>query len=386
MAQQPKRKIGSIAKAGEGKWYIRVSRGTLPDGRRDVVCETVEGTYDDADLRCRIIASGRGVASDMTLDQYYYGLFRDAPSVRGTPRSKATLREYDAQMQRNISPKLGSKRLSRITHAMVRDCVLSASAPAKCKTVLRAVLRGAYNDGLTDEKHFDRRIATPRPKKPQQAPWDALEAITALESLSGYRDPMVEAYAILGLSGFRCEEALGVSPSDVTAQQVYDIATGGMMVSLTASVTHTYTEADGFKAIAKNDFSMRQMPIIVQGRERLLAIIDESRPTDPALVPTWAQTRIVDIGYFALRDRWNRACAELGLRRIPPDMLRHTSETLMQAAGLPDTLVSRLHGHTDLRTDYKHYLRPDLASAEKAAQEVHKLLPNGSKPGICETM
>ena len=33
-------------------------------------------------------------------------------------------------------------------------------------------------------------------------------------------------------------------------------------------------------------------------------------------------------------------------------MLRHTSETLMQRAGLPDTLVSRMHGHTELQTDY----------------------------------
>ena len=377
MAQR--RRIGSIIPAGEGRWYVKVSRGKKPDGGKRVICETVEGTYEDADLRCRVIAAQMGaMPCDFTLDEYYWQVFRDGPSTRGRPRSNATLMEYDQQMRRNISPILGNVRLRDITHSMVKGCVLSASAPAKCKTTLRAVLRGAYNDGLTDEKHFDRRIVTPRPKKPQERPWDALEAMTALERLSGYVEPRIEAYAILGLSGFRCEEALGVSPADVTAQQVYDIATGGMLTSLTATITHTYTNADGFKPIAKNDFSMRQMPIIVQGRERLLAIIEESRPSDPSLIQAWATSRIVDLDYFGVRDRWNRACERLGLRRIPPDMLRHTSETLMQAAGLPDTLVSRLHGHTDLRTDYTHYMRPDIAAAEMAAQEVHRLLPETS--------
>ena len=45
---------------------------------------------------------------------------------------------------------------------------------------------------------------------------------------------------------------------------------------------------------------------------------------------------------------------DLDIRRIPPDMLRHTSETLLQAAGLQDPLVSRLHGHTELKTCYAH--------------------------------
>ena len=75
----------------------------------------------------------------------------------------------------------------------------------------------------------------------------------------------------------------------------------------------------------------------------------------------------------------NKACHDLTVHCIPPDILRHTSETLMQAAGLPETLVSRLHGHTDLRTDYKHYMRPDISAAETAAQEVHKLLPETAR-------
>lgn len=96
------------------------------------------------------------------------------------------------------------------------------------------------------------------------------------------------------------------------------------------------------------------------------------------MVPAWSEGRIVPYGNSALHKRWKAACEALGLRFIPPDMLRHTSETLMQAAGVQDTLVSRLHGHTELKTDYRHYMRPGIEAAERAAQEVHKIMPSGS--------
>ena len=40
------------------------------------------------------------------------------------------------------------------------------------------------------------------------------------------------------------------------------------------------------------------------------------------------------------------------------------------------TLVSRMHGHTELQTDYRHYMRPDVAAAESAAQAVERALPS----------
>lgn len=376
----PKRKIGTIEKLGEGRYFVKVQRGRRQDGKPRIASETVYGTLDDAEIACaRLAASlGRSIGTGLgiTLSQYYWGMFRDSPSNRGEKRSQATLDQYDGEFRRNIEPALGTMEIDSIGHSDLKACVINASAPSRCKTVLRAIMRSAYNDGLVDEKPFDRRIVTPRPKKEQQAPWDAVEAARALEAFRGYRDPMMEAYVILGLSGFRCEEVLGVSPTDCKVQQVYDIATGDISQSVTVSITHTYTDADGYKAKAKNQFSLRTMPVIERGRDRLLSIIEQSRPSDPDLVPDWLEGRLIDLNYSQLRIRWNKACAELEIRRIPPDMLRHTSETLMQRAGLPDTLVSRMHGHTELQTDYRHYMRPDVAAAESAAQAVERALPS----------
>lgn len=373
-----RRTIGTISPVREGVWRVRVTRGTRSDGKRRTVSETVRGTYADAEIACARIASemGRSLSAgdSLTLSEYYWGIFRLSQSSRGRPRAKGTLDMYDSQMRRNVLPLLGEKPLCSITHADIKHAVLNATSPRQCKTVLRAVMRAAYDDDLLDERPMERRIVTPPRHRPQRRPWDASEASQALSAMRG-ADPAIEAYCILGLSGFREEEALGITPADISAQETVDMVTGEHIRSLTATVRRTYTDRDGLKEMAKNDFSLRTMPVIVQGRERLLAIVAASRPVDPSEIPAWASARLVPYSNSALYKRWKAACEELGLRFIPPDMLRHTSETLMQAAGLQDSLVSRLHGHTDLKTDYRHYLRPGIDAAERAAQSVHRIMP-----------
>lgn len=86
----------------------------------------------------------------------------------------------------------------------------------------------------------------------------------------------------------------------------------------------------------------------------------------------WLSSRLVSIRNF-LRDFshvWKRAIEKTGMRYIPPNMLRHTSETIMQAAELPDTLASRMHGRTELQTDHHRFMRPGGDSMEMAAHKV----------------
>lgn len=381
-----RRKVGTIRALKDGSWSVRVTRGARADGKARTAYVRVEGTYRDAEAAAIRLASEMGRAvnawSGLTLSQYYWGVFREHPSVNGTVRAPSTLEQYDGVFRRSIEPTLGGRGLSSLRHEDMKACILDSTAPRKTKVVLRAIMRSAYDDGLTNEKPFDRRIVTPPvTKQKQQEAWNAREAAEALERFTGYQDPMIEAYAILGLSGLRCEEAMGVAPRDVHAVEYYDHDTGESGRSLVADVSQTYTKAGGVRQVAKNAFSHRSVPVIVQGRARLLRIMNASKPADPAEVEGWRNRRTVNLSHDQLVYRWNKACRDLGLRRIPPDMLRHTSETLMQAAGLQDTVVSRLHGHTELKTDYAHYMRPDAATAERAALAVHGLMPAASGDG-----
>ena len=382
MAQdRTRRKLGTIHQLKDGTWSVRVSRGTNANGSRRTAAVRVSGTRDDAEAAAVRLASemGRAVSawSGLTLSQYYWGVFRDHPSCNGTVRAPSTLEQYDGVFRRSIEPVIGDRDLCGLRHEDMKACILDSTAPRKTKVVLRAVMRSAYDDGLTNEKPFDRRIVTPPvTKQKQERAWNAQEAADALRKLDGYSDPMIEAYAILGLSGLRCEEAMGVAPRDVHAVDYYDAATGTAGRSLVADVTQTYTQSGGVRQVAKNAFSHRSVPIVVQGRARLLRIMNAMKPDEPDAIEEWRKARTVNLSRDQLVYRWNKACRDLEMRRIPPDMLRHTSETLMQAAGLQDTLVSRLHGHTELKTDYAHYMRPDAATAEMAAMAVHELMPD----------
>lgn len=60
-----------------------------------------------------------------------------------------------------------------------------------------------------------------------------------------------------------------------------------------------------------------------------------------------------------------------GLPKLHLCNLRAVHETLMQEAGVLDTLNARMHGRTNVLTGYRHYLRPD-AAMDAAAVECGK--------------
>lgn len=381
-SERKRRRAGSYREVRPGVWEVRASKGRRADGGRRTVSRTVEGSELDAEIEAaRLVAELGGAANlgeSLTLEQFYWGIFRKSDSNRGKPRSAATLRQYDSQMVRNVLPAIGHIPLSKLTHGDIKAAVLASTAPALTKRTLRAVLLSAYDDELMDERPFRRRITTPQRRKPQRAPWTAQEAVAALGAMRGRP---LEAYLILGLSGLRMEESLGISPADIVPQATYDLVTGTEVRTLTLVVRRKYTDADGLVDEAKNEASVRERPAIVAGRDRLLAIVAATRPDpgDPAAVDAWRRSRLVPLRGDTLYKRWKAELAALGLRFIPPDMLRHTSETLMQAAGLPDTVTSRFHGHAELKTDYGNYMRPGAATMEDAARKVHRLL-SGEDP------
>lgn len=181
-------------------------------------------------------------------------------------------------MVRNVLPVIGHVPPSKITHGDVKATVLAS----------------AYDDELMDERPFRRRITTPQRKKPQRAPWTAQEAVAALGAMRGRP---LEAYLILGLSGLRMEESLGISPADIVPQATYDLVTGTEVRTLTLMVRRKYTDADGLVDEAKNEVSVRERPAIVAGRDRLLARVAATRPDpgDPAAVEACRRARLVPL-------------------------------------------------------------------------------------------
>lgn len=348
-------KLGSKREVAPGKWVIRVQAGFRADGHVRRVSRTVYGTETEADIAIAQLARELGVSqaahAGVTLDMYYWGVFRDSPSNRGKPRSRASLREYDGQMCNYISPVLGSIDISEITHDMMRSCIERSGAPAKTKTTLRAVMRRAFDDGWVTVEPFRRRVIAPKAKQAPVEPWSIPEAAEA------------------------------VRPCDLKVTTTYDFATGQPTVSEYIEVCRAYTDEDGVKE-TKNAHSVRTVPVLLAGRERLHQIMDELRPSITVeggtsvteQVREWSGQRIVNMRGDNLVRAWRRMCVRHDLRYIPPKALRHTSETIMAATEVDPLSIMDLHGHTDLGTDYRHYIKPGLAEREKAARQVGRAL------------
>lgn len=368
-------KLSSKREVAPGKWVIRVQAGFRADGHVRRVSRTVHGTETEADIAIAQLAQELGMSqavhAGVTLDMYYWGVLRGSPRNRDKPRSRASLREYDGQMDNYISPVLGGIDISEITHDMMRSCIERSGAPAKTKTTLRAVMRRAFDDGWVTLEPFRCRIIAP----------EAAEALRRLAASDDRADLVMSAYLILGLSGLRKEEALAVRPCDLKVTTTYDFATGQPTVSEYIEVCRAYTDEDGVKE-TKNDHSVRTVPVLLAGRERLHQIMDELRPSITVeggtsvteQVREWSGQRIVNMRGDNLVRAWRRMCVRHDLRYIPPKALRHTSETIMAATEVDPLSIMDLHGHTDLGTDSRHYIKPGRAEREKAARQVGRAL------------
>lgn len=365
----PKRRLGSISWSDDGRrCRIRVQRGYRADGSPRILTRTLhDATADEAEAEAVRMAAELGatdLAGDsLTLSSYYYGIFRQAPSNRGKQRTKGTLKFYDYAMEHYVLPSLGDLPLHKITHDQVASVVRGAASPKNCKTVLRAVLLAAYDDGFLAEKPFQRRVATPRKKKPQVQPWDGREVSLALKASQEWPRKL-QAYLALGLSGLRKSEALAVRPSDLAMTRIYDFVTGQETESMTVAVSRAYTASDGLREDTKNDGSVRTVPVFAPCRQMLA---DAAVGQDP-------KERLVSYSVAALDHRWKDALLAAGLRYVPPGMLRHTSDTLALDAGVAPDLVDKMHGRSEHTSTYRNYYRPALSAMEQASRRVGDLI------------
>lgn len=380
----PGNRVGSIRRRGEG-WSIAVQRGKKPDGSPRTVYETVHGTRRDAEIRAAMIARDMGrtaaAGDSMTLREYFEEVFPKKPSVRGTLRCNATMKGYRDGMRHALEV-IGDKPLNSLRHAEIAAAVQSSPSPKNAKAYLRAVLRSAYDDELMDERPFDRRVPTHRERREQAQPWTRFEVAEFFAKLD--RTPMdpsedrdsLEIYAILGLCGLSRSEALGVRSMDIREETAYSFATGEEVRTMTVTVAMTYTDADGFKPWAKNDHRCRTVPVPPVFRERLrrLLSVSRARAADPS---AWAASRLVDRRGDNLVTAWRRLLKRLGMRYIPPNMLRHTTDTLAITAGVSGDLNDKMHGRSDHASTYAHYFRPDLGAMDDAARLISDAIEGG---------
>jgi integrase len=69
--------------------------------------------------------------------------------------------------------------------------------------------------------------------------------------------------------------------------------------------------------------------------------------------------------------RWTVLCRDAGVPPVTLHAARHSSVTAMRAAGVPDHIVAKWHGHDEvvMRRTYSHANQDSLAAAGRALSD-----------------
>ena len=363
---------GSIRKVREGHWEVRVASGYRRDGSQRRVSRTVATEQEAEAMRVRLLAemgAAPTLGDPMTLDAYFWGIF--LPRVEAM-LTRATRDFYKSSYRSHISAALGSYDVGHVPQAAIAEWCAGLppkGAPAHVRT-LRAVLRAAWGDGLVAQAPMRQRLRLPkRPTRPLPV-WTAKEAADAISRVRGCDiEPLV--LVMIGA---------GLSTSEALARDWEDMGEG----CATITVAGAYTQRGGM-AEPKTSRRWRTVPVIPQCAERLeelrrraggagpICLNRRGRRMGPQTSPRrWAELFWGPRSLVSTREELPPAPL-WGLPHIAMSRLRATHETLMQQAGVSDSLNAALHGHSQ-KVAYSNYLSPVTDEAAHAARAVGEVI------------
>lgn len=300
----------------------------------------------------------------------WWAAFREG---RGRRLANVTMRRYEGSMRRCVLPSLGALRLSDLSRADVQRALLACPTRGEAERARRALssaLSEAVRAGVVGENVARGRFDLPPEPLPEPSgdadPFAAIEGErrvwgpqTVLEAMPLLRGHPVEGcWLCMVGAGLRREEALALTWRDVRR-----VAVGGRDV-VQLAVWRARTWEDGTRA-TKTARSRRVVAVAEPFASRLWELRGEP---DALVCPLGA-------GNMARtwRRLWGRGRPLAALPYLPLSRMRATHESMMQAAGVLDSVNAAAHGHSRA-VAYGHYMRADVTSA---AGDVGDMLAGG---------
>ncbi|RSX56782.1 site-specific integrase [Bifidobacterium samirii] len=286
-------------------------------------------------------------------------LLEDFWADRFRPYCDEALREstvvgYESAWRLHVEPAFGAMDLDAISVALVDGWLAGFDRPGaarKAWSLLRAMLRRAIRWGLLDHDITRREVALPQRHRYEPR---LLTVRQTRDLLRGFYGHELESWLICAIScGLRTEEGYGLEWRDVDLRRgVIHIERGLQWVSGHESVVEPKTE-----------LSRRTLPLPRFAVNRLR----ELRPREGGrLIGTLTPPQAAH-AYAS----W---CRRHGLPHVPARNLRHSWATNALTAGADIAVVSRMLGHSDIKTTAQYYLRPDITALRDAQRLFERAL------------
>lgn len=397
--------LGSWREVRPGVWQVRVSSGTKADGTRRDRSRTIEGTESDARDAARELAREMGKRPGLARGTTLGTVWEEYQKDKGKRLAKKTIKGYTWYMEHVWIPTLGGKDVTLICRQDVQEVMLSCNRDkaSRAKRILSSVLTWAVSSGALDENiirqggfelpgdtgstYEDESVWDDDPFATIEGTrdvWDARTVMRAIPLMRGL--PLEPAWlAALG-AGLRVEEAMAIRKMDVRRVEI-----GGSTVTQLA-VHHARTDL-GERKRPKTGRSTRIVAVMEPFGERLwelaCAIPDRAdllcpvsagrqnrrwrgyfeRPLDPNSDDPDERSRAKHVPKSDSTHK-GRLC---GLPYIPLSRMRATHETLMQEAGVLDSINAAAHGHSE-QVSYTNYKRADNVEATRQTESYLRLV------------
>jgi integrase len=359
---------GSVWQRKDGRWCAAAYLPVVTGGRRRVVAYGKNRQEARTKLRDLLDRAERNIpASPANLTVATY-LTEWLAHIRQHVRP-STYAGYESNIRLHLIPRIGKRKLARLTVRDVRlmvDAMRADGKNARSVQYVHATLRSALEHACREEivpRNVARlvRIETPTPLKSRE-PLSAEEARKLLSATHGHR--LDALWALLLMLGLRRSEACALQWDDV------DFAARTLRIS---------------KSVQRVDGQLREMPTKTRRSNRtvhlpprcLYALADRHRQLQEAH-GQGAGRPWPPAGYI-FGTRWGtpleprnltrmfgKLCDEHGIRRVPLHGLRHTCVSLLLALGIHPRVVMEIVGHSAIEMTMNVYGHVNLSTQRSA--------------------
>lgn len=382
--KSPRRKLGTRQVMADGTIKVTVSHGYREDGQQRRISQIAKDDEEADRIALELAAKlGRNpeLGKGLTLRRWWQAY----QVTRGQRIAKVTLERYATEINNTWLPAYGDRDITLISHADIQAVVIQAQTRSMAKErikALSAVLTHAVREGklsvnpcriapfeLPDDVGNAVDVSLDEADDPfaaiekEQDIWDVDTVLLAMERLRGL--PIETCWLCMVGAGLRREEALALRWKDVRRIKV-----AGREVTQIA--VHAANTAKDGRLSTKNK-KLRIVAMVEPFGNRLWELSQERDKS------------VCDISPKNISRRWRLMWEPLKVSKHMPKepathvyrgvmladpavpfihlkQMRATHTTMMQAAGVSDSLNAAMHGHSE-RVAYTNYLMPDTTAA-----------------------
>jgi len=380
-------KQGYVRQRSKGTWTVVVNLVRDPvTGKRRQLTRTVRGTRAEAEAECIKILHERNsglhqAPNKITVAEYLKHWLAAYAEPNTAPR---TYERYAALVRRNLIPALGRHNLMRLRPTHIQSYYaaalksgradgrggLSAQTVVHLHRVFREALQQAVKWQILPRNPAD-AVTPPRPVRREMRVLDPKEIARLMDTCD---DDDLRTLIFVALStGLREGELLALRWSDV------DLKEGHLQVTRTLH----YLTNKGLQFGEPKTRRSRRRVALSKETARVLAM-HRTRQLERRLLlgSAYADNDLIfatEVGEpvkpYSISPRFKRVVRKAKLGQMRFHDLRHTSASLLLAAGIHPKVVSERLGHStvNLTLDTYSHVLPGLQ--EQAAQSMDAYLP-----------